>query len=216
MRTHRLKIGKRTAMPHTMRVFATLIILMFCTSAALSQSASYRTKGATAWLSDCNGLPVECIFVSVTRGSVNGQASTSLGYSILSGDLCCGVYSEIIGFGEIPDATFQVHGSTYSVDVDLRTVPGFFSEVCTYDPYTQERTCNPTPPGIVIGTWSALTTLTSQGRATFIESDPNAQFISSQNDLGFRAIANVNLLGRNIETLGGIFRDRLTQIVVAH
>ena len=187
----------------------TLLLTLTLCGPAVAQSTAFNANGAFASASDCSvsQTSVECITIPfVSRGSTAaGQTATFLSYDFHTSDLSGLSFQDILGFGQIPNSAFQVHGQTDSLNVDTSKLsPDVFSqEVCTFDPNTGE-TCIPFSGGVVTGTWTAIPSLmTSQfsgtGRSTF----PDVIFIFTGTEESQTALANVSGFGVALANMTG-------------
>ena len=98
----------------------TLLLTLTLCGPAVAQSTAFNANGAFASASDCSvsQTPLVCITISVSRGSTAaGQTATFLSYDFRTLD-STGNFQETLGFGQIPNSAFQVHGQTDSLNVD--------------------------------------------------------------------------------------------------
>ena len=126
-----------------------------------------------------------------------GQTATFLSYDFHTSDLSGLSGQDTLGFGQIPNSAFQVHGQTDSLNVDTSKLSPdvFFQEFCTYDPSTGTSTCNPILGGVVTGTWTGTNLLTTHSSGSSKETHPIQIFILTGTSDSQTALANVNVLG---------------------
>jgi hypothetical protein len=210
---------ERRAVKSLVTVFALLLALALCRSAAVAQSAAFHANGAFADASGCSESQtlIECFDVHVFTGPTTVHKTTFMLYDHSITDLSSGVAQVASGFGQIPNSAFQVHPQTDSLNVDTSTVDGFFNEFCTFDP-SAGTTCNLAPGGVVTGTWTVirnlLTTKSSGASRTVI---PGITFLFSGTFESQAALANVGLLGAGLANItADVGTQHNTSIAVQH
>ena len=194
------------------------LTLILCGPAAVAQSATFHANGAFASASDCSvsQTPLVCITISVSRGSTAaGQTATFLSYDFRTLD-STGNFQETLGFGQIPNSAFQVHGQTDSLNVDTSKIVNFDNQFCTFDPNTGIETCNPFSGGVVTGTWTAIPSLmTSQFSGTSKATFPDVIFIFTGTEESQTALANVSGFGVALANMtGSVGTNHQTSITV--
>jgi len=106
---------ERQAIKLLATVFAVLLALALCGSAAVAQSAVFHANGAFTDASGCSvsQTPIVSVNLSVFTGSTKDQKLTFLSYSLTIVDP---------GTGAGQQAAFQVQPHTDSLNVDTSTV----------------------------------------------------------------------------------------------
>jgi len=115
---------ERQAIKLLATVFAVLLALALCGSAAVAQSSAFHANGAFTDAPGCSvsQTPIVSVNLSVFTGSTKDQKLTFLSYSLTIVDPGTGAGQQAFGFGLIPSSAFQVQPHTDSLNVDTSTV----------------------------------------------------------------------------------------------
>ena len=211
------RIEKRAA-TSLITAHALLLTLTLCGPAAVAQSAAFHANGAFANVFVFSSTDSELFQVDVNTGSTNGQQATFLSYDLVISDPNTGApLQEALGFGQVPNSAFQVHGHADSLNVDTSTVAGFVNQFCTFD-NTGIETCTSSPGGVVTGTWNVITNLsTFRTTGTITQTSPGMKSISAGNSESQAALASVNVLGAALANITGtVGTSHNTSISVQH